>query len=125
MLLKSSVADAASNSINVAQTTGTGTLVPSTATLTNGEDTGVTHMLASNTHYTVTVDGSDSSLENYATKKALAATGVDLSLAPQTEATTNLQMSLEINPVTAQMLALPYNGDLTQTLTFTSLCNQS
>lgn len=125
VLLRSDVADADGDNIGVIQTVGTGTLVASAATLLNGEDAGVIHMLASNTHYTVTVDGSSSTGEIYSVKKALAATGVDLSLAPQTEATTNLQMTLEISPLTAEMLNLPYNGALSQTLTFTSLCNQS
>lgn len=125
VILRSDITGIAGNDVNIAQTTGTATLVASSATLINGEDTGVIHMLASNTKYTITVDGSSSSGDNYAAKTNLAATGVDLSLASQTESTTNLQMSLEINPSTANMLNLPYNGALTQTLTFTSLCNQT
>lgn len=127
VIVRSTVADAASNGVNVAQTSGTGTLVATDSTLTDGEDAGVTHMLSSATKYKITVDGSTSSAGTlYAAKTAFDADGIVKNLAAETDGPGNKSVSLstEISGI-GTLVALPYNGALTQTLAFTVTCNAS
>jgi hypothetical protein len=125
VIVRSTVADAASNGVNVAQTTGTGTLVATDATLTDGENVGVIHMLSSATKYKITVDGSTSSSgTNYATKTAFDADGIVKNLAAETDGPGDKSVSLstEISGI-GTLINMQYKGDLTHTLAFTVTCN--
>lgn len=126
VILRSDVAGLAGNDVNVAQTTGTGTLVATDATLTDGEDAGTIHMLSTATKYAIKTDGTSSASVNYATKTAFDADGIVKNLAAETRGPENLAVSLstEISGV-GTLINLPYNGALTQTLAFTVTCNQS
>ena len=124
VILRADNAGIAGNDVDLAQTTGTNTLELTDATLTDGENAGTVHMLASATKYAIEVDGTPASGIAYASKTAFDAATVVKNLAAETDQTQDVSLALEISG-DGTLINLPYNGALTQTLTFTVTCNQS
>lgn len=104
-------------------TAGTATSVAvSAATLANGGDNAVKHMEAEVTKFAITSDGSSSATVNYATKVAFNEAAVTKDMIGSTDPDNALSVSLEITGVST-VINLPYDGPLTQTLTFTVACS--
>lgn len=104
-------------------TAGTATSVAvSGATLANGGSNTIKHMEAEVTKFDITSDGSSSASTAYASKQAFNVAGVDKEMIGGTDPDNSLDISLEITGV-GTVINLPYDGPLTQTLTFTVTCD--
>lgn len=104
-------------------TAGTATSVAvSGATLTGGGGSPVKHMEAEVTKFAIKADGTSSAAVNYATKQAFNIATVSKEMIGGTDPDNALSVSLEITGV-GTVINLPYDGPLTQTLTFTVTCD--
>ena len=109
--------------------TSTGTTVtldPSDNSFGGGALNVDTHLVAENTHYDITTDGSAADT-TYATMSAFK-TAVDAAVAPQemiggTDVNFPLKVNLAIKVDAGALINLPYEGTITQTLTFTITCD--
>lgn len=104
-------------------TAGTSTSVAvSGATLSGGGSNAVKHMEGEVTKFKITSDGTSSSGVAYASKTAFNVAGVTKDMIGSTDPDNSLAISLEITGVST-VINLPYDGPLTQTLTFTVICD--
>lgn len=104
-------------------TVGTSTSVSvSGATLTGGGSNAVKHMEAEVTKFDITSDGTSSASTAYGSKQAFNVATVDKEMIGGTDPDNALDISLEITGV-GTLINLPYDGPLTQTLTFTVTCD--
>lgn len=108
------------NSILFASESNPSTIsVSGSGTLEGGTD-GVTHLLADVTKFSFTTDGTTVEASDYASKtSSLGVTPVDLT----TDAQIDQNIALKFQITTFDTLkAMPYSGDLTQQITFTTTC---
>lgn len=104
----------------------TGTTGITDTDLTGGGDNPVVHLQAEVTKLYFTVDGTDPlTVQNYAGKTAIGASGVDTEIVTLTSPNFPLRTAFQITGVDPALENLPFSGSLVQTLTFTVTCNVS
>ncbi|MGY5148773.1 MAG: hypothetical protein ACW9W3_01785 [Candidatus Nitrosopumilus sp. bin_68KS] len=110
------------NAFTLAESVTDAGTVLSGNTLTGGGSNAIKHMEAEVTKFDITSDGTSSAGTAYASKQAFNAAGVDKEMIGGTDPDNSLDISLEITGV-GTLINMPYDGPLTQTLTFTVTCD--
>lgn len=84
---------------------------------------GIVHLLSEVTRYTITTDGKESKPTSYITKSSLGSAGESIILTSNAGPIEPVKLSLQISDEGDNLKAMPYSGEITQTLTFTVECN--
>jgi len=127
VLLRTDAIGAAADNTPLAESTSSARVTLSGATMVNGEAQGTKHMESTATRYSVTNTGVDPASNSY-TDKGTAGTTFPTTetdkkvVITQTESAQDIKMLFQVDG-TAFTGADTYSGGLTQTLTFTTLCN--
>lgn len=126
VLLRSDAIGAAADDIPLAESTTSARIVISGATMLNGEAQGTKHMESTATRYSVTNTGVDPAGQTYAAKATSGAfptaeTDKEI-VVTQTNPAQDIKMRFHVTGV-GFTGADTYSGGLTQTLTFSTLCN--
>lgn len=122
VLLKTDALGTAGNAFTLSEATATSTVFPTDGSLDGAEATGVVHMQAEATKYVITTDGSTNAGIAYSAKNAIGVDGVNTLLTATSDPANDVRLYMQISGV-GTLENLPYDGALTQVLTFTVTCN--
>jgi hypothetical protein len=122
VLLKTDALGTAGNAFTLAETvTDAGTTI-SGSTLSGAEAAGVVHMQSEATKFVITTDGTTNSAVAYSAKNVIGQDSINTLLTATTDPANDVNLYMQISGV-GTLENLPYDGALTQVLTFTVVCN--
>ncbi len=98
------------------------TVFPTGGTLGGAEAAGVVHMQSEATKFVITTDGSTNAGITYANKNPIGAAAVNTLLTANVDTDQDVNLYMQISG-DGTLENLPYDGALTQVLTFTVTCN--